>query len=118
MANPDSEMWTMFNGFEFAIGPTECGQIVVKLSPAEWEALPADVQETIVAIDILLAREWAQKNTFSANFEIREGFLCLLSSNGAESQIRKLLAPASGTPGAESLLRAKQKSRPGQRRRS
>lgn len=58
-----SEMWTMFQGYEFAIGPTECGQIVVKLSPAEWEALPPWMQEVVVKIDILLAAEWANDNT-------------------------------------------------------
>lgn len=58
-----SEMWTMYQGFEFSIGKTECGQIVVKLTPAEWEALPPWAQEVVVKLDVLLAAEWALENT-------------------------------------------------------
>lgn len=63
-----TDMWTMFDGFEFAIGPSECGQIIVKLTPAEWEALPPWMQEVVVQIDILLAREWAKDNTTITNW--------------------------------------------------
>lgn len=67
-----TKMFTQVGDFEFDIGPTECGQIVVKLSPAEWEALPVDLQEMVVAIDILLAREWALENTLTGTVEIVE----------------------------------------------
>jgi len=56
-------MFAFLEGFEFTVGRTQCGQIVVKLSPAEWEALPPWAQEVVVKLDILLAREWALENT-------------------------------------------------------
>jgi len=59
----ESDMFASFEGFEFTIGRTQCGQIVVKLSPAEWEALPPWAQDVVVKLDILLAREWALENT-------------------------------------------------------
>lgn len=65
-----TEMWTMFQGVEFAIGPTDCGQVVVKLTPAEWDRLPPNIQDTIIAIDILLAKEWALVNTSSAELVV------------------------------------------------
>lgn len=65
-----SDMWTMFQGMEFAIGPTDSGQVIVRVTPAEWESLPANIQDTIIAIDILLAKEWALKNTSTAELVI------------------------------------------------
>ena len=60
-----TEMWANYQGFEFKIGRTECGQIVVKLSPAEWEALPPWAQDVVVKLDILLAAEWALQHTWT-----------------------------------------------------
>lgn len=58
-----SDMFAFVDGYELAIGRSECGQIVVKLSPAEWEALPPWLQEVVVKLDILLAAQWARENT-------------------------------------------------------
>jgi len=63
MRNRKSDMFASFQGFEFTIGRTQCGQIVVKLTPAEWEALPPWAQEVVVKLDVLLAAEWARENT-------------------------------------------------------
>jgi len=58
-----SDMWAFMDGYELKIGQTQCGQVVVKLTPAQWEQLPPWLQEVVVKLDILLAAEWAKDNT-------------------------------------------------------
>jgi hypothetical protein len=60
-----SDMLTILGDVEFTIGRSESGQLVVKLTPQEWEALPEVLQETIIQIDILLAKEWALHRTWT-----------------------------------------------------
>ena len=52
-------LFTLTDGRQFPIGETDSGQLVVKISPVEWELLDQDQQDAIVLVDILLAREWA-----------------------------------------------------------
>jgi hypothetical protein len=56
-----SEKYRFFTlaGRQYPIVKTDSGQLVVKLTPQQWDQLDADQQEVIVQVDNLLAREWA-----------------------------------------------------------
>lgn len=56
--------FTFTNGRQYQIGRTDSGQLVVKISPEEWDQLDQDQQEAIIQADNLLAREWMGGATY------------------------------------------------------
>lgn len=56
--------FTLTDGRQFPIGATNSGQLVVKITPEEWDQLDQDQQEAIIAADIFLGREWMGGATY------------------------------------------------------
>jgi len=56
--------FTFTDGRQFPIKKTDSGQLVVEITPADWDQLPPEQQEAIVQVDILLSREWLGGATY------------------------------------------------------
>lgn len=62
--------FTFTNGKRYPILQTDSGQLVVGISPYQWDSLDDDEKEAIVQLDILLAAEWAGGATWDKQQEL------------------------------------------------
>lgn len=51
--------FVLSDGRQMPVVETDSGQLVVKVSPAEWDKLTDELKEEIIQADNALAKEWA-----------------------------------------------------------